>query len=99
MAREGIRFELTNAFQRATLQKGKIMVWGAKVAVIGGTQEAGITIQSSDEPDALRGMVMIVSNDVKTPSEKKAATRPKPGAADSARGLDPEREQPRLANA
>ncbi|NTV53867.1 MAG: chemotaxis protein CheB, partial [Syntrophaceae bacterium] len=38
MAREGLRFDLGNAFQKATRQKGAIIVRGLKVGTNGGTQ-------------------------------------------------------------
>ena len=75
MAREGLRFELGSAFQKALRQKEAITVKGLKVGTNGGTQTVDITVQAIEEPEALRGMVMIVFTDVATPPEKKATGR------------------------
>jgi two-component system CheB/CheR fusion protein len=85
MAREGLRFDLVNAFQKVIRQKGEVTVKGAIVGVNGGTQTVDFTVQAIEEPEMLRGMVMIVFNDVVTPHEKKTTSRAKPGSAGSAR--------------
>ena len=71
MAREGLRFDLGNAFQKALRQKEPIVVKGVKVGTNGGTQIVDITVQVIAEPEALKGMVMIVFTDVATPPQKK----------------------------
>ena len=92
MAREGIRYELSSAFQKVARQKGTVFVKGAKVGVNGGTQSVDITLQAIDEPVSLRGMVMIVFSDVATPLEKKARSRAKLGSAGSVMVLELEQE-------
>lgn len=92
MAREGIRFDLGSAFQKASRQKEPVIVRGLKVGTNGGTQIVDITVQAIEEPEALRGMVMIVFTDVATPPERKTPRRSKPGAASSARVLELEQE-------
>ncbi len=77
MAREGLRFDLGSAFQKALRQKEAVTVKGLKVGTNGGTQTVDITVQAIEEPEALRGMVMIVFTDVATPPEKKAPSRSK----------------------
>ena len=84
MAREGLRFELSNAFQRASRGKGPITVAGAKVSAGGGTQAVDITVQVLEKPEVLRGLAMIVFKDVPTPPEKNAPRPASAGAADSA---------------
>ncbi len=79
MAREGLRFDLGSAFQKAVRQQGAITVKGVKVGTNGGTQAVDITVQAIEEPEALRGMVLIFFTDVATPRKKKA-----PGLAGSA---------------
>src|SRR5208337_4310792 len=59
MTREGLRFELTSAFQNVVRQKGSITLKDLKVGTDSGTQSVDITIQAIEEPAALRGMVMI----------------------------------------
>ncbi len=92
MAREGLRFDLGSAFQKAIRQKEAITVKGVKVGTNGGTQTVDITVQAIEEPEALRGMVMIVFIDAVTPPEKKAPASAKPGAAGSTMVLELEQE-------
>jgi chemotaxis methyl-accepting protein methylase len=92
MAREGLRFDLGSAFQKAIRQKGAITAKSLKVGTNGGTQTVDITVQAIQEPEALRGMVMIIFTDMATPPEKKTTARARPGAAGSARVLELEQE-------
>ena len=92
MAREGLRFDLGSAFQKAIRQKEAITAKGLKVGTNGGTQTVDITVQAIEEPEALRGMVMIVFTDVATPLEKKAPGRSKTAPAGNARVLELEQE-------
>ena len=93
MAREGLRFDLGSAFQKAIRQKGKITVKGLKVGTNGGVQTVDITVQAIEEPEALRGMVMVIFTDVPTtPLEKKAPGRSKNAPIGNARVLELEQE-------
>jgi chemotaxis methyl-accepting protein methylase len=92
MAREGLRFNLGSVFQKSLRQKGAITVKGLNVGEDGGTQTVDITIQAIEEPEALRGMVMIVFTDVAIPPEKKAPGRSKTSPSGSARVLELEQE-------
>jgi chemotaxis methyl-accepting protein methylase len=96
MAREGLRFDLFCAFQKAIRQKGAITVKGLKVGTNGGTQIFDITVQSLKEPAVLRDMVLIVFSNVATPPEKKSRRGAKQGPADSARVLELEQEIQRM---
>ena len=96
MAREGLRFDLGSAFQKAIRQKGAITAKGLKVGTNGGTQTVDITVQAIEEPEALRGMVMIVFTDVATPLEKKAPGRSRTAPAGNARVLELEQELQQL---
>jgi chemotaxis methyl-accepting protein methylase/outer membrane murein-binding lipoprotein Lpp len=71
MARVGLRFDLGSAFQKALRQKGAVTARGLTVGETSGTHTVDITVQEIEEPEALKGMVMIVFTDVATPSEKK----------------------------
>jgi len=92
MAREGLRFDLGSAFQKAIRQKEATTVKGLKVGTNGGTQTVDVTVQAIEEPEALRGMVMIVFTDVVTPLEKKAQGRSKTAPSGNARVLELEQE-------
>ncbi len=75
MAREGLRYELSAAFQKALRQKEGVSLHGLKVGVNGGMQTVDVTIQRLNEPGALQGLVMIVFTDVAAPAPAKAAGR------------------------
>ncbi len=71
MAREGLRYELTGAFQKALRQKDAVTLKNVKVTTNGGAQAVDLTVQTIKEPEALRGLVMIVFTEVATPPETK----------------------------
>ncbi len=64
MAREGLRFDLGNTFQKVLRQKGALTVKGLNVGTDGEKRTVDITIQLIEEPEVLRGLVMIVFKDV-----------------------------------
>ncbi len=75
MAREGLRYELASAFQKALRQKGTVTLKGLKVGTNGGEQFVDLTVQTLEEAEPLRGLVMIVLIDVAAPLEAKAPAR------------------------
>jgi PAS domain-containing protein len=81
MAREGLRYELNNAWQKALRQKTAARLKGVKVGTNGGVQALDITVQPISEPAALQGMVMIVFAEVATPPETKGAGTKTPRAS------------------
>ena len=91
MAREGLRFDLGSAFQKVIRQKGTIAIKGLKVKE-GGTQSVDIKVQAIEEPEALRGMVMIIFSDVAAPLNKKAPSSTKTAPAGDAKSLEIEQE-------
>jgi two-component system CheB/CheR fusion protein len=64
MAREGLRLELSAAFRRAVREKRVVTLNNVKIGTNGGTQVVNVTVEAISEPEALRGMVMIVFTDV-----------------------------------
>jgi two-component system CheB/CheR fusion protein len=75
MAREGLRHELTGVFQKALRQKGAVTLRNVKVGTNGEVQAVDLTVQPLEEPEALRGMVMIIFTDVATSPETKPTGR------------------------
>ncbi len=75
MARDGLRHELSGAFQRVQRQKEAISLRGLKVGTNGGVQTVDVTVQQLEAPGALSGMVMIVFSDVVAPSPAKVPKR------------------------
>ena len=92
MAREGLRYELSGAFQKALRQKDSVTLHGLKVGTNGGEQCVDVTVQRLEEPGPLQGLVMIVFTDVAAPVAAKAAVRPPKAHARSARLAELEQE-------
>jgi chemotaxis methyl-accepting protein methylase len=92
MAREGLRFELSSAFQKAARQRGVVTVRGAKVGTNGGSQLVDLTAQRIETPEALQGMVMVVFYDVAAITETKSTGRGKSASAAGTRVAELEKE-------
>ncbi len=92
MVRDGLRYELSSAFQKALRQKEEVRIQGLKVGTNGGTQHVDVSVQRIDEPGPLQGLVMIVFTDVATPMPAKAFKAP----ANSARLTEAELELHRV---
>jgi chemotaxis methyl-accepting protein methylase len=90
MAREGLRYELTGAFQKAVRQKETVTLKNMAVGTNSGKQIVNVTIQPLSGPNALHGMVMIVFTDVA--EMPKAKTSGKPRGGDSARTAELEQK-------
>ena len=76
MAREGLRYELGNAFHKALEQDAPVLLRGLKVGTDGGKQFVDITIQRLAEPESLNGLVLIVFTDVTAPLQIETSSRP-----------------------
>ena len=85
MAREGLRYELGNAFHKALGTGRAVTLRGLKVGTNGGKQFVDITVQRLDEPEPLQGLVMIVFTDVAAPLEIESAEPPGKARKNSAR--------------
>lgn len=92
MGREGLRYELAGAFQKALRLKGSVTLHGLKAGTNGGEQCVDVTVQRLDEPGPLHGLVMIVFTEVAVPVAAKAAGRPPKAHARSARLAELEEE-------
>ena len=92
MAREGLRYELTRAFQEALRQKKPVALSGLKVGTNGGTQFVDVTVQRLDESGPLHGLVMIVFTDVAAPVAAPVAGKAPKFSARSPRVAEIERE-------
>ena len=92
MAREGLRFELTSALHKAAGQKGPVTMAGLKVKTDGGEQAVDLTVSALREPEALRGLFMVVFRDAPVLLKEKAAGQRARGAAPGVRLEKLERE-------
>jgi len=92
MAREGLRYELANAFKEALRKKEGVTLHGLKVGTNGGTQCVDVTVRRLDESGPLQGLMMIVFTDVSAPVAAKATGRPAKPDARSPRVAELEQE-------
>jgi two-component system CheB/CheR fusion protein len=92
MAREGLRYELSDAFEKAIRQDEGVALHGLKVGTTGGEQRVDVAIQRLAEPGSLQGLVMIVFTDVAAPEAAKASVRTPTHHARSARLAELEQE-------
>jgi two-component system CheB/CheR fusion protein len=88
MARDGLRFELGTAFMKAIRNKESVIVKGLRVGDEDAVRTVDITVQEIQDPEELRGMVMIIFADVATPAKQKKGRRSKSGVAESATVVD-----------
>lgn len=75
MARDGLRHELTSAFQKALRQTGPVTLRGLKIGTNGGTQHADLIVERLEDSEPLAGLVMIVFCDIEAPTETKTRSR------------------------
>lgn len=90
MIRDGLRYELTAAFQKALRQKNGVALHGLKVETAGGEQYVDVTVQQLDEEGPLQGLVMIVFTDVA--ADAKEVRLPSKSHARTARQAELEHE-------
>jgi two-component system CheB/CheR fusion protein len=64
MVREGLRYELGTAFSKALQQREPITVQGTLVDAHNYTQTVDMMFMKIEEPEAIRGMVMIAFKDI-----------------------------------
>ncbi len=74
MARDGLRYELTGAFHKALKQDGPVILQGLKIdSDI--ERLVNISVEKLAETESLRGMVMIVFNEITLPLNLKASAK------------------------
>jgi two-component system, chemotaxis family, CheB/CheR fusion protein len=95
MAREGLRYELDSAFQKALQQKDAVVRRNVDVRTNGGTLAVDITVQAIAEPSALRGSVMIVFSDVATIRELRGSGKATRSTSEMLAQMERELEQAR----
>jgi two-component system CheB/CheR fusion protein len=85
MVRPGLRHELNTAFDKVVRKRNTITLPGLKVEAEGRCQCVDVTVQALDEPEALRGMVMIVFKEGAIPPETEVPKKSGRRAAGSPR--------------
>ena len=81
MAREGLRYGLTNAFQKAINKKETVTLKNITVGTNGGKQVLDVTVQPLGGSTFLSGMVMIVFTNVAELPKAKTGGKPLKAAA------------------
>ncbi len=92
MAREGLRSGLSQAFHQAARRKESITINDLRVQTEGDEQRLDLTVRALEQPQALRGMLLVVFNDSPTPPMTKSAVRRPRTSAGKARVDELERE-------
>jgi chemotaxis methyl-accepting protein methylase/PAS domain-containing protein len=87
MAREGLRYELSNAFHKALEQEAAVVVRNLKFGTNSGEQHVEITVQRLEDPEPLRGLLIIVFAAVAAPLEIKDMGTPGKGGKTPARSV------------
>ncbi len=64
MAREGLRYDLTNALQKVNRTKEPVAIRGIRVGVGSDRQTVDVFVQALQEPKELLGMVLVVFSEV-----------------------------------
>ena len=83
MAREGLRYELANAFRKILHQKGAMELKGLRIETNGEEHFVDLTVERLGEPEALQGSVMIIFADAPSPVEARPPEAiGKPGKAE-----------------
>jgi two-component system CheB/CheR fusion protein len=81
MGREGLRYELTSAFQKAIRSKETVTLKNIVVGTNGGAQKINVTLEPIKGEGGLGGMVMVIFTDVATLPKSKLDNKPLRGAA------------------
>jgi len=88
MAREGLREALPGAFRLAMLNYEASTLRNIKVGTNGGTQYVDVTIQRIESPEAIKGKIIVVFNDVHAPYKLEEVSSKKPKRISSGRVKD-----------
>ncbi|MEO5915455.1 MAG: chemotaxis protein CheB [Luteolibacter sp.] len=75
MARDGLRYELTGAFQKALKQDTPVVLHGLKIGADAGQLFVNITVEKLAETEPLRGMVMMVFTEIAPPLDLKTVVK------------------------
>jgi two-component system CheB/CheR fusion protein len=92
MAREGLRYDLAGALQKARMRKRPVTVQGIKVGSGADSRFVDVTVQEIGEPEELAGMVLIVFSDAVISADARPAGGKGKTSGRSAGHKDLERE-------
>jgi flagellar motility protein MotE (MotC chaperone) len=92
MAREGLRFDLAGALQKARTKKGTVTVKGIKVGTGTDSRFVDVMVREIQEPEELGGMMLVVFSDSVNEAEAKPVGEKGKPSGRSAGDRDMERE-------
>ncbi len=92
MAREGLRYELTEAFTQARRIKEAVTRPHVRVGTNGGMKTVDLTVRALAEPEALRGLLLVVFTEVATRPMRKEPAIPGGRVASGTRAAVAERD-------
>ena len=81
LAREGLRQHLGSAIRRALTQDADVTLKDLRVRTNGDYQVVHLTVKPLREPDAMRGLLLVVFDNAPTPLRAKSSRRKKSGPA------------------
>ena len=93
MAREGLRIELEVAIRRAIAQGKAVVMKGLSVRTNGDCQVIDLTVKPFSEGEGMKGLLMVVFEDVGAPSKRAASGKAKTGSVSSQSRLYKELEK------
>ncbi|GAB1353610.1 MAG TPA: chemotaxis protein CheB [Candidatus Rifleibacterium sp.] len=96
MAREGLRYELMSAFQKAVRSKLPVMVNCLSLGNESENLSLDLSVMPISEPESLSGLMLIVFSEILRPAAPHTTKNIKPGKASSARLSEVTRELKRL---
>lgn len=77
MVREDLRFDLTNAFQKSLRQSGIVTVPRVQIDDAKGISHVGLSVEALEQPEALRGTVLVVFHEAAAPATGPGLGRPR----------------------
>ena len=92
MARDGLRYEMASAFQKIARDGGTTLLHNLKVTSEGRTDIVDVDLHRLEEPEPLRGMILIVFKDVVSTPKVKTSPSGRPTPSSSARSVELEWE-------
>jgi chemotaxis methyl-accepting protein methylase/PAS domain-containing protein len=99
LAREGLKQHLGSAIRRALTEKADVTLKDLHVRTNGDEQVIHLTVKPLREPDAMRGLLLVVFDDAPTPLPAKSSRRKKRGPCDeespNSQALETELQQTR----
>jgi two-component system CheB/CheR fusion protein len=93
MAREGLRLELGLLIRKAMTEKTKATTNGLRVKTNGFEQVVNLTVSPFEEPEVMRGLMMVLFEDVETPALEAQSSKKKTKSASRLEAINSELEK------